>query len=153
MSVDVRFHRQRERAGTTRCHLSRWSDQLNLWSMSSSAQRDGDIALAVSGIAAELGLEVRAMPESITGILRAFSTAHYNAGVRDTLVRVTNQRALLKNEPIPSSLDVTPVVGPHGRRARSKRPPADTAPLSKRPTPLVPPPHGVVEDDKPKRKR
>lgn len=124
-----------------------------LWSMSSSAQRDGDIVLAVSAIAAELGLEVGAVPESIAGILRAFSMAHYNAGVRDTLVRVTNRRSLSKNEPIPSSLDVTPVVGPHGRRARSRRPPTDTAPLSKRPTPLIPPPHGVVDDDKNKRKR
>jgi hypothetical protein len=118
--------------------------------VSSPAQATGDIALAVAAIAAELGRDAHTMPASVAGILRAFSAAHYNAGVRDTMVRLESHRARAANEPVPSPLDSTPIVGPHGRRSRKQQ--ADTVPLSKRPTPLVPPPHGVVEE-RDKRKR
>jgi hypothetical protein len=111
---------------------------------------NGDITLAVAAIAAEFGVDAVEAPEGVTAILRAFSAAHYNAGVRDTMVRLANTRAHFANEPVPSSTSTTPIVGPHGRRMRSSRAPApDTVPLGKsnRPTPLVPPPLGVVEDD------
>lgn len=106
---------------------------------------DGDIALAVAAIAAEFSVDAEHAPSSLKGILRAFSAAHYNAGVRDTMVRFGNHRLHATNEPVPGSNDPTPIIGPRGRRARSLQP--DTVPLSKRPTPLVPPPHGVVVDD------
>jgi hypothetical protein len=115
---------------------------------------NGDITLAVAAIAAEFGVDADTAPPSVAGILRAFSAAHYNAGVRDTMVRFAKNKAHRLNEPVPSSTDPTPSVGIHGRRARSSRPPAaDTVPLSKRPTPLVPPPHGVSDDEADKRKR
>lgn len=112
------------------------------------ANLQGDITLAVALIAAEFGVEAADAPEAVTGILRSFSAAHYNAGVRDTMVRLANSRAVIANEPVPSSSSETPIVGPHGRRMRATR--ASTVPIprdSGRPTPLVPPPIGVVEDD------
>lgn len=106
---------------------------------------NGDIMLAVAAIAAEFGVDVECAPVSVTGILRTFSAAHYAAGVRDTMVRLSGHQALIANEPIPSSTEITPIVGPHGRRIRvSER---SAVPLSRRPTPLVPPPHGIDDDD------
>lgn len=107
----------------------------------------GDIALAVALIAAEFNVDVDDVPEAVTGIMRAFSAAHYNAGVRDTMVRLANSRAAIANEPVPSSTCDTPVVGPHGRRMRAAR--ASTVPIKRDEcaTPIVPPPLGVVEDD------
>lgn len=110
---------------------------------------NGDIVLAVAAIAAEFGFDAEYAPASVTSILRSFSAAHYNAGVRDTMVRFANQRSLAANEPVPSSTEPTPVIGPHGRRIRTSyrsTVPAPPVSLSKRPTPLVPPPHGVVVD-------
>ena len=103
----------------------------------------GDISLAAALIAVEFGRDQA--PETVIGILRSFSAAHYNAGVRDTMVRLGNSRATIANEPVPSSSSDTPIVGPHGRRMRALR--ASTALISDRPTPLMPPPHGVIDDD------
>lgn len=115
--------------------------------MAKQTNLKGDITLAVALIAAEFGLEADEAPEAVTGILRSFSAAHYNAGVRDTMVRLTNNRAVIENEPVPSSTSDTPIVGPHGRRVRAAR--ASTVPIKRDElkTPIVPPPHGVVEDD------
>jgi len=122
--------------------------------VSSRSNLNGDITLAVAAIASEFGVEVDHAPPSVTGILRAFSAAHYNAGVRDTMMRLARRQPSTSKEPVPLSGDATPIVGPRGRRARSSRPPADTVRLSKRPTPIVPPPHGVViEDERDERKR
>lgn len=105
--------------------------------------REGDISLALATIAAEFHVELDVLPKSIRdsvlATLRALSAAHYNAGVRDTTVRFGNTAAALKNERVASPTDMTPVVGPYGRRLRA----------SKRPTVPVPPPN----DDDGKRKK
>lgn len=113
--------------------------------MAKQTNLKGDIALAAALIASEFGADEA--PEGVSAILRAFSAAHYNAGVRDTMVRLANSRAVIANEPVPSSTSDTPIVGPHGRRTRAAR--ASTVPIKRDElkTPIVPPPHGVVEDD------
>lgn len=115
--------------------------------MAKQTNLKGDIALAVALIAAEFGVEADDAPEAVSGILRAFSAAHYNAGVRDTMVRLANNRTARENEPVPSSISDTPIVGPYGRRMRAAR--ASTVPIERDdlPTPIVPPPHGVIQDD------
>lgn len=99
----------------------------------------GDITLAAALIAAEFGVETA--PDRIVAILRSFSAAHYNAGARDTMMRFARQHRA-HNEPVPSSLSVTPIVGPHGRRLRQRHD-------SERPTPVVSPPLGAIDDDEP----
>jgi hypothetical protein len=104
---------------------------------------NGDIQLAVASIAAEFRVDFDALPkeirERILGTMRALSAAHYNAGVRDAMVRFGNHAAVMQNESIASPTDVTPVVGPHGRKMRA----------SKMPTPIVPPPRerGQTDED------
>lgn len=109
--------------------------------VASRTNREGDISLALASIAAEFHVELDVLPKSIRdsvlATLRALSAAHYNAGVRDTMVRFGNTSAALKNERVASPTDVTPVVGPYGRRLRA----------SKMPTVPVPPP----EDSKQKK--
>lgn len=97
----------------------------------------GDITLAAALIAAEFGVE-RA-PDGVAAILRSFSAAHYNAGVRDTMVRFAKHRAHADNEPVPSSTSATPIMGLHGRRLHRRND-------SERLTPVVPPPLGIVND-------
>lgn len=108
---------------------------------------NGDIALAVALIAAEFGVDARDAPEGVLAVLRSFSAAHYNAGVRDTMVRLANHRSFTENEPVPSASSVTPIVGPHGRRMRAVR--DSTVPIreSDRATPIVPAPMGAIKDD------
>lgn len=102
---------------------------------------DGDVQLCFATIAAELRVDADALPneirDRILGTLRALSAAHYGAGVRDTMVRFGNTAAALRNERVASPTDVTPVVGPHGRKMRR----------SKLPTPIIPPPNDRGQED------
>jgi len=86
----------------------------------------GDLPLALALIAAELGVDVDALPRGVESVLRSLSNAHYSAGVRDGMAR----RPRVANDVSSNvtSSNVTPVVGPHGRRR-----------FSARPTPLMPP--------------
>jgi hypothetical protein len=100
---------------------------------------DGDIRLALAAIASELDVELDTLPISITGVLRNLSAAHYAAGVHDTVAKLTRARRPGESEsPSSRNTDVTPVVGPHGRKQLSGLPNAVSR--SKRPTPMVPPP-------------
>jgi hypothetical protein len=94
---------------------------------------EGDIALALSAIAAELRMEVDAMPVSVMGVLRMLSAAHYAAGTRDTVDRLTKARQPGDSELPSTNSEVTRAVGARARRRQSEVPP------SKRPTPLIPP--------------
>jgi hypothetical protein len=109
--------------------------------VSQVTNRNGDIHLALASIAAEFRVELDVLPDAIrdrvVATLRALSNAHYHAGVRDTMVRFGNVSAALRNENVASSTDVTPIVGPHGRKLRA----------SKLPTPLIPPPQKRGQND------
>jgi hypothetical protein len=61
--------------------------EVSVYVCGSRSSLDGDVALAVAAIAAEFDVDADCAPPSVAGILRAFSAAHYNAGVRDTIVR------------------------------------------------------------------
>jgi len=79
----------------------------------------GDISIAMSAIAVELGRDVATIPASIASILRAFSAAHYHAGVRDTMERFVRGRApeLDDGDEPKRQSEPTPLM--RGRRVRA----------------------------------
>lgn len=109
--------------------------------VSKRSNLDGDVQVALAAIAAEFHVELDVLPgpvrDRVVATLRALSAAHYNAGVRDTMVRLGNTATTFRNERIASPTDVTPVVGPYGRRLRA----------SKMPTPMKPPPRNRGQND------
>lgn len=90
-----------------------------------------DVRLALSAIAAELGVDPDDLPAGIVGILRAFGASRYGEGARDCLVQRARTRTnrgfpgpQLVREPIGED-DKTPIVGRHGKRRRNDEGPDD----------------------------
>lgn len=101
--------------------------------MNQKANLNGDIQLALASLAAVFRVDADALPVAIRdralATLRALSAAHYNAGVRDMMARFADHHASrVVNEHVTSSSDVTPIVGPRGRRLRKSRAPNATEP-------------------------
>jgi len=82
-----------------------------------------DVRLALSAIAAELGVDPDSLPTGIGAILHAFGAARYGEGARDWLVQYARTRVRTnRGFPAPRLLrtirddDTTPIIGRHGRR-------------------------------------
>lgn len=87
-----------------------------------------DVRLALSAIAAELGVNPDSLPSGIVGILHAFGAARYGEGARDWLLQQAGRKRTNRwfPAPVPSLYRVlrddetTPVIGRHGRRRRNE---------------------------------
>lgn len=103
---------------------------------------NGDIRLALSAIASEMGIDVDALPAGVTGVLRGLSAAHYQMGMTEATRRLTRAREVDDSDYPPtlaSVKDVTPAFGPYGSRRRDISAPPTSLRYSARPTPLLPP--------------
>lgn len=83
-----------------------------------------DVRLALSAIAAELGVDPDQLPMGVVGILHAFGAARYGEGARDWLLihvrKKTSRGFPAFAYPQISTEDVTPVITKHGRRKRDE---------------------------------
>lgn len=80
-----------------------------------------DVRLAISAIAAELGVQPDDLPKGVGSILRAYGAARYGEGARDFLLSVKASAKIIPQVGDGAD-DTTPVIGKHGRRRREQNP-------------------------------